>query len=110
MLNAEQAVRTLAVVDARGQWETLLAAVSAHQQQVLIEKDGVAVAALVSPADFQRLRRLEAQRAAEFAVIDRMRAAFAGVPDDELEREITRAVAEARAELRAERANQAGSA
>ena len=40
---------------------------------------------------------------ADFAVLDRIGAAFADVPDEDLEREVTKAVAHARAELRAER-------
>lgn len=42
-------------------------------------------------------------RAERFTVLDRMRQAFADVPDDELEREIARANAEVRTEMRTER-------
>lgn len=41
---------------------------------------------------------------ADFSVIGRMRAAFADIPDDELEAAVKQANEEARAELRAERA------
>lgn len=43
-----------------------------------------------------------------FAVIDRMRAAFADVSDEEIERETAKAIAEVRAEMAAERAREAG--
>ena len=45
----------------------------------------------------------DAERKADFAVIERMRVAFKDVPDAELEREIAKAVADARANLRTER-------
>lgn len=81
--------------------------------RVIVEQAGAPVAALVPVEDVVRLDRLdEARRERErrFAVIDRMRAAFAGVPAEEIERETARAVAEARAELAAERENAAAGA
>jgi hypothetical protein len=51
----------------------------------------------------ERLARLDAQREERFAVVDRMRAAFADVPTEEIEREAAKAVAEVRAEMAAER-------
>ncbi len=56
-----------------------------------------------TPEDLERLRRYDAERAARFAVLDRIGAAFADVPDEELEREVAKAVAEVRAEMQAER-------
>jgi hypothetical protein len=81
----------------------LLAAAAAREKVVIIHEQGKAVAALISPADLARLRRYDAQREADFAVIERMREAFKDVPDDELEREVAKALAEVRAEMRAER-------
>ena len=67
----------------------------------VIEKDGRPAAAIVSPADLEALQRLEHQREEAFKVLDRMSAAFADVPEEELEREIELALAEVRAESRA---------
>ena len=72
-------------------------------ERQLIHAGGKPVAALVSTADLERLRRYDAEREADFAVLDRMREAFKDVPDEELEREIAKALAEVRAEMRAER-------
>jgi hypothetical protein len=55
--------------------------------------------------------RADAEQASEnddpFAIIDEMRAAFADVPDEEIERETAKAIDEVRAEMAAERAREA---
>jgi hypothetical protein len=43
-----------------------------------------------------------------FAVIDKIRAAFADVPDEEIEAETARIIAEVRSEMRAERERPVG--
>jgi hypothetical protein len=75
----------------RATWSSIVNAVFRRRQRI------------VSAEDLDRLRRYDAERAADCAVIDRMRAAFQDVPDEELEREIARAIAEVRAEMQAER-------
>ena len=103
MREAEPMTHTMNVTTVRENWSKVVNAVFRRQQRVVLEKAGIPVAALVSPQDLERLRRYDAEREADFAVLDRIGAAFADVPDEELEREVTKAVAQARAELRAER-------
>ena len=103
MREAEPMTQTMNVTTVRENWSKVHTAVFRRQQGVVLEKAGIAVAALVCPEDLERLRRYDAERAERFSVIDRMREAFADVPDEELEREITRANAEVRAEMQAER-------
>jgi prevent-host-death family protein len=91
------------VTDAREHWSQVINAVFRRQKRVVLEKAGIPVAALVSTEDLNRLRRYDAEREADFAVLDRIGAAFSDVPDEELERELTKAQAEVRAEMRAER-------
>jgi hypothetical protein len=55
---------------------------------------------VISAADLERFRRLEAQRDRDFEVVKRMQAAFEGVPFEEIEREAAKALAEVRAEMR----------
>jgi prevent-host-death family protein len=97
------AQETLGTSEARQQWSRLLNRVHSGDVRVLVEKDGIPVAGIVSAADLERLAFLEAERERNFAVIDEIREAFKDVPDDELESELERALNEARAELRAER-------
>ena len=64
---------------------------------------GIPVAAIISPDDWERFQRFEAEWDAPFAALDRTRDAFKDVPEEELERQVRQGVTEARAQLRAER-------
>jgi prevent-host-death family protein len=86
------------ISDARSHFNALVNAVYRQERRVLVEKSGIAVAGLVSPADLQRLERMDRERAQRFSVLDDIRAAFRDVPTEELEREAAKAVAEVRAE------------
>lgn len=103
MREAEPMTQAMKVTDAREHWSQVVNAVFRRQKRVVLERAGIPVAALVSTEDLERLRRYDAEREADFAVLDRIGDAFADVPDEELEREVANAVAEARADLRAER-------
>lgn len=92
--------QTIAASEARQQFSQLLNQVFRREKRVVIEKSGIPVAALVSADDLEQLRRYEEQRREDFAVIDRIREAFAGVPAEEIEQEVTRAIAEVREEKR----------
>jgi prevent-host-death family protein len=94
---------TMKISDVRSHINTLVNRVYRKETRVVVEKSGIPVAAIVSLEDLERLERLERERAARFAVLDKLREAFAGVPVEEIEREAARAVAEARADMRAER-------
>lgn len=95
--------QTVNVTVAREHWSQIIGAVFRHQQRVVLAKAGIPAAALVPIADLARLRRYDAERAADMALVNRIGDAFADIPDAELEREVALAVEEARAELRAER-------
>lgn len=84
-------------------WSELLDDVAESHDRVIVERDGTPVAAVISVADLERFRRLEAQRDRDFAVLDRMADAFKDVPFEEIEREAAKALTEVRAEMRAER-------
>jgi prevent-host-death family protein len=84
-------------------------AVSNDEHRVLIEKNGVPVAAIVSVSDLKRLvdhdrRNRDQEDEDSWAVVDRMREAFKDVPDEEIERETDRIIARIRAENREARA------
>lgn len=96
-------VERVGAAEARRRFAELVNAVASGERRVLIEKSGVPVAAVVGPRELRMLERADRERAEADAALARMRAAFADVPPDELQREIDKAVAEARAEMRAER-------
>ena len=104
MPEREPVTQTLNASAARQQWSRLLNRVYRREARVVVEKSGIPVAAIISTQDLERLLEFERQREKDFAIIDEVRAAFADVPDEELEREVGRAVANARRKLRGEHA------
>ncbi len=71
--------------------------------RTIIEKNGIPVAAFVSAQDLERLQHAEAQWEADWKAVDEMRAAFADVDPEELERQFAKDRAEVRAETDRER-------
>lgn len=61
------------------------------------------VATPTSAQGLEQPTRLDVEREQDFAIIAEMRAAFKGVPDEELERELNRAFAQARKKHRRSR-------
>jgi PHD/YefM family antitoxin component YafN of YafNO toxin-antitoxin module len=98
----EPATQTMTAAEVQQHWSQTLDQVARHEARVIVERDGRQVAALISARDLARPRRYDEQRAEDFKVLDRIGAAFADVPDEELEREVAKALAEVRAEMRAE--------
>jgi prevent-host-death family protein len=94
---------TMKISDVRSNLNTLVNEVYRHEKRVIVEKSGIPVAAVVSLEDVRQLDRLQKNREQMAKSIEEMRAAFAGVPPEEIEQMADQTVAEARAELRAER-------
>jgi prevent-host-death family protein len=69
----------------------------------VIEKNGAPSAAVVSARDLERLEQEDAQWEADWAFLDEVRAQFADVDPEELEREAAKALAEVRAEMDVQR-------
>lgn len=100
--------QTIKASQARAQWATILNKVFKGETQVVVEKSGIPVAAVVSAKEYETLKRIQAQRAQRFATLGQLRDAFKDVPPAELERQVGSAVSQARAELRAKRASSVG--
>lgn len=90
----------MAISDVRGQLNGLVNRVYRKETRVVVEKSGIPVAGLVLAEDLRRLEQLDRERAERFSIIDEMRAAFAGVSTEEIEREAARTLAEVREEMR----------
>ncbi len=82
--------QTMKISDVRSRLNTLVNEVYRKETRVVVEKSGIPVAGLVSAEDLRRLDQLDRERAARFAVIDEVREAFAGLQDEEIERETDR--------------------
>ena len=103
MRDRKPVTQTMSASETRQNFSDVVNRVYRGEERVLIERSGIPVAAIISPRDFERFQEFERRRHADFAVIKEMRAAFADVPQEEIEREAAKAVAEARADLRAKR-------
>ena len=109
MATHEPPARSIDVEDVRDRLPELLASVSRKNERVVIERDGVAIAAIVSEYDLRRLAKLDAERAERFKVFERIGAAFAHETPEESDRLAALALAEVREEMRRERKIQIGS-
>ena len=103
MASPSVTTRTVEISEAKNQLSPLANEVSRQRLRIVVAESGAPVAALVSLHDLERLARFDAEREARFAVVDRMRDAFADVSTEEVEREVAKALAEVRAEMAAER-------
>lgn len=102
MSDRDSSTQTMTDADARQHFTELLDRVQQKQTRVVVERDGVPTAVIVSVEALERLDRYEEERAARFAGLSRISEAFADVPLDELEREVERAIAETREQARQE--------
>lgn len=100
MDNQEPVTETIKASEARQQWSALLNEVFRGEKRVVVEKNGVAVAAIVSPKDLSQMEHHEQRRKDDFKIFEKISEAFLDVPVDEIEREVARAVQEAREEHR----------
>jgi prevent-host-death family protein len=90
------ATETMKVTDARAKFSQILNLVYRGERRIVVEKDGIPVAAIVSAADLGELRELEERRAADFAILDQIGDAFKDEAPDTIEREVARALAAVR--------------
>ena len=97
----------MTATDVRQHFASAINQVARQETEIIVEKSGIPVAAIVSIDDYRRLKDQDAKRAKDFKIFDEMRAAFADVSNEELEREAKKALDEVRAEMRGER-EQAG--
>jgi hypothetical protein len=93
------------ISDVKNTVSRLVGQVYRKRTRVLVEKREIPVAAIISADVLQRFAQLEREHEERFAVIDRMRDAFADVSPEEIEREAERSVAVAR-ERRRQRAQE----
>jgi prevent-host-death family protein len=96
-------IETVKASEARQHFSELVNRVHETGSRVMIEKNGAAVAGLVSRRDMLRLAQIDADRASERAALDRLRSGFDDISEEEMEREIANAIAKVRREARTSR-------
>ena len=92
--------QTIKASEVRQQWSEVLNKVFRKETQVIVEKSGIPVAAIISADDLARLNRYDAERRERFKALEASWDAFKDVPPDEIEREVTKALQMVRAESR----------
>lgn len=100
MEDHQPVTETIKASEARQQWSALLNEVFRREKRVVVEKNGVPVAAIISPKDLNRLEQYDRLRRDRFRILEDIGETFKNMPDEELEREIAQAVQEAREKQR----------
>ena|SRR5688500_5152789 len=96
MREQEPSTQTMKISDVKNTLSSLVNKVYRKETRVLVEKAGIPVAALVSAEDLSRLEQLDHAWDERTKAIERFSQAFADVPTEEAEAEVTRIIAERR--------------
>lgn len=99
-IRTQPVLDTMTVSQARQQFSETLNRVYRGEARVVVEKSGIPVGAIVSPADLADIEEMQRRREELRAALAETRAAFAGIPEDEIEREVEKAVAQVKADRR----------
>lgn len=100
MPNPSAEPQRLKASDVRQHWSEVVNKVFREKSRIIVEKSGITVGAIISEQDLARLEALDRQEQERRALLERMRAAFADVPEDALLEETVRTVRQVRAEER----------
>ena len=88
--------QTLKASDVRSNWSQLINQVFRGETEVVVEKSGIPVAAIVSAQDFQKLQKIRRQRLKDFTLLDSMRSAFKDQSSEQIETAVTQSISRVR--------------
>jgi len=100
MREREPMTKTIKASEARQQFSELLNQVFKGETRVLVEKSGIPVAAIVSATDLNKLQQLESQQSERFKLLERLRAGFADLSEDQIQREVAEIIEKQRQQER----------
>jgi prevent-host-death family protein len=81
-------------------WAEVVEAVTRERARIIVEQDGVPVAAVISADDLERYKRLDREAQERMKILlERARAPFQGKSDEEIIEEIAQVIEEVRAEM-----------
>lgn len=101
MRDYKPVTQTMDIGEIEDSLATVVTSVSRNDARVVVERHGQPVAAIISIEDLRRFAELQKAKEDELAVFDRIEAAFADVPAEEIEAAADRAIARVRASARA---------
>ncbi len=96
----ESVTQTMAASEAKRNWSKIINKAFSGQARFVVQKHGIPVAGIVSADDVERLAEIDAQRARDFEILDRVGQAFRDQSPEEIQAAVTKALAEVRAENR----------
>ena len=96
-------IQTLKASDVRSNWSQLLNKVFRGETEVVVEKSGIPVAAIVSAQEYQKLQQIKQQREKDFAVISKIRTAFKDQSPEQIQKNIDQAITDVRSERKHQR-------
>jgi prevent-host-death family protein len=100
MREREPMTKTIKASEARQQFSELLNQVFKGETRVLVEKSGIPVAAIVSATDLNKLQQLESQQSERFKLLERLRADFADLSEEQIQRAVTEIIEKQRQQER----------
>lgn len=92
--------QTLKASNIRSNWSQVLNKVFRGETEVLIEKSGIPVAAIVSTQDFQKLQQIKQQQEKDFTLINDIRTAFKDQSLEQINKGVEQSIKKARAEYK----------
>ena len=101
MREREPQTQTIKASEARQRWSQLLNKVFCRESRVIVEKSGVPVAAIISPADLERFEQLDQERDQRWSAFLTIAERFADEDPDEVEHFVAEEIEAMRAEERA---------
>ncbi len=90
--------QTLKASDVRSNWSQLLNKVFRGETEVLVEKSGIPVAAIVSAQEYQKLQQIKQRREKDLTLVNDIRASFADQTPEQITKGIKRSIEEVRSE------------
>ena len=91
-------VQTTSLHDFNADPQKAIERVNHSETRIVVQKDGVAVAVLISAADLKELQQLELERDRDFAILDEIRETFKDIPAEEIEREAENSIRQVRSD------------
>lgn len=95
-LPKQRTTETMSASDSQKHFGEILERVAQDEDRIIIERDGVPVAAIVPISVLQADEERDSARQQALAALREVQAAFSSIPEDELERELEQALAEAK--------------
>jgi prevent-host-death family protein len=90
--------RTIKASDVRSNWSQLLNKVFSGETEVVVEKSGIPVAAIISTQDYKKLQQIKQRQKEDFTLLNGIRTAFKGQDSDQIEKGIQESISLARTE------------